>query len=203
MYGRNQYTGNLRIMKPSMIQFSQDSIAKSFKNGTELHETCQLISTGSVSVDEIRPIRVIIKDNKAISVDNRRLYVFRVLEIAGHLHSIKVQVINQYDEDRFTSTNGGCHARLRSGGRRQRAPPAYRHCKCYAGISLAVFPIKLKNKGHVRATTTRNKPSFTTPQADNKPNKTEQSFNSRFQYYSTDVNDSSFTDSDSVSIYYS
>uniref|UniRef100_H2Y064 Uncharacterized protein n=1 Tax=Ciona intestinalis TaxID=7719 RepID=H2Y064_CIOIN len=137
MDGRRKYTGNLLITKPSNIQFSQDSIAKSFQNGTELHETCQLISTGSVSVDEIRPIRVIIKDNKAISVDNRRLYVFRVLEKAGHLHSIKVQVTNQYDENRFTSTNNGCHVRLRSGGRRQRAPPAYRHCECYAGKLLS------------------------------------------------------------------
>ncbi|XP_078491909.1 uncharacterized protein LOC144747615 isoform X2 [Ciona intestinalis] len=138
MYGRRQYTGNLRIMKPSKIQFSQDSVAKSFKNGTDLHETCQLISTGSVSADEIPPIRVIIKDDKAISVDNRRLYVFRVLEKAGCLRSIKVQVINQFDaENRFTSTNDGCHARLRSGGRWERASPAYRHCECYAGRLLA------------------------------------------------------------------
>nr|XP_004225521.1 uncharacterized protein LOC100182085 isoform X2 [Ciona intestinalis] len=159
MYGRNQYTGNLCIMKPTNIQFSQDSVAKSFKNeGAELHDTCQLISTGSVSADEIRPIRVIIKDNKAISVDNRRLYVFRVLEISGHLHSIKVQVINQYDEERFTSTNNGCHVRLRSGGRRQRAPPAYRHCECYEGISQAVFSPSIYGQHEVQGRTnmTRN-----------------------------------------------
>ncbi|XP_078492252.1 uncharacterized protein LOC100182085 [Ciona intestinalis] len=153
MYSRRQYTGNLRIMKPSMIQFSQDSVAKSFKDGTELHETCRLISTGSVSADEIRPIRVIIKDNKAISVDNRRLYVFRVLETAGYLHSIKVQVINQYDEDRFTSTNDGCHARLRSGGRWERAPPAYRHCECYAGRLLAVFSPSIYRQHEVQGGT--------------------------------------------------
>nr|XP_026695737.1 uncharacterized protein LOC113475601 [Ciona intestinalis] len=76
---------------------------------------------------------------RIFSVDNRRLYVFRVLEKAGCLHSIKVQVINQFDEERFTSTNNGCHARLRSGGRRQKAPPAYRHCECYAGRLLSVF----------------------------------------------------------------
>ncbi|XP_002132092.4 uncharacterized protein LOC100184451 [Ciona intestinalis] len=191
MYGRRQYTGNLRIMKPSMIQFSQDSVAKSFQNGTDLHETCQLISTGSVSADEIPPIRVIIKDNKAISVDNRRLYVFRVLEKAGCLHSIKVQVINQYDENRFTSTNDGCHARLRSGGRRQRAPPAYRHCKCYAGMSLAVFPIAWQYEARAPATTTINK-SLTTSQTDNRPNKTAQSLKSGLLY-----DDSSSTDSDS------
>ena len=70
------------------------------------------------------------------SVDNRRLYVFRVLNLLGLLPSISVNKAHPNFEREITTENDGCHVRVRNrkdnNGRWLRVE-TYRHCSCREG----------------------------------------------------------------------
>ena len=71
------------------------------------------------------------------SADNRRLYVFRVLNILGMLPKIKVKRVTEIERD-VTTTNNGCHVYLRNRPKEQGGwnfAITYRHCSCTYGYS--------------------------------------------------------------------
>jgi len=70
------------------------------------------------------------------SVDNRRLYVFRVLNILGKLDSIQVNKVNRFNWEKMTTVNGGCHLYVRNrrdNNFRWLTAETYRHCSCNNG----------------------------------------------------------------------
>ena len=79
-------------------------------------------------------------------MDNRRLYVFRVLNVLGLLKWIQVKKVNHFEREK-TTENDGCHVRVRyrqdNNGRWMR-PETYRHCSCYEGQNMRL-PSKLIN----------------------------------------------------------
>jgi len=66
-----------RVVNPKSIRFSQDSIARTFKNGTPLEDTIAGLRSGAISPDSIPAIRVFDRDGLTFTLDNRRLYVFQ------------------------------------------------------------------------------------------------------------------------------
>jgi hypothetical protein len=59
------------------IGFSQSTIKPSFKNGTSVEDCINGIRKGTVSIREFPLIRVVWVNNQYISLDNRRLFVFK------------------------------------------------------------------------------------------------------------------------------
>ena len=112
-----------KSMLPSDIYFSQatinsyfDSKSKhaSFKIGETLDELCE----GNITVRDIPKIRVVWKDGKYYTEDNRRLWVFKQLEKLGGCGEIKVLASDSYErmfrrEEKFTTTNGGTDVTIR------------------------------------------------------------------------------------------
>ena len=70
------------------------------------------------------------------SHDNRRLYVFRVLNMLGLLPKIEVTESNRIDTSKITTINGGCHVFVRNrkdNNGRWRKAETFRHCTCEQG----------------------------------------------------------------------
>ncbi|XP_052242993.1 uncharacterized protein LOC127852949 isoform X1 [Dreissena polymorpha] len=110
-------------IRPSDVLFSQDSINNYFDDksdygGVLIGETLDDICEGRTSIDEIPPIIVVDYDGEWVTVDNRRLWVFRELERLGACRHIDVDVGFFIPDAKMTSTNGGAsvHVRRNPGG---------------------------------------------------------------------------------------
>ena len=92
------------------------------------------------------------------SMDNRRLYVFRVLNILGKLDYIEVNEVKTIRRE-ITTQNNGCHISVRNRkiNNRWQKRETYRHCSCSLGrnnnlpskhvhllLSIAAFSVKLQ-----------------------------------------------------------
>ena len=62
---------------PQDIRFSQDSISSRFKNGNTVSETIDNLKTGELTANDFPNIRVVERDGKLYTLDNRRLYCFQ------------------------------------------------------------------------------------------------------------------------------
>ena len=85
-------------LAPSDIYYSQSSISNCFTcNGTKhagktLAETVNDILLGRCRITEIPKISVVRKGDVWVTADNRRLWVFRVLESLGQCDTVTVKV---------------------------------------------------------------------------------------------------------------
>ena len=110
-----------RRVGPSSIMFTQDSIKNRFQDGNTLLETALQIASQDIGKRDIRMITVVeLHDGRWFTLDNRRLAVFRLLEMCGRVASIKVEVVplNRWAGEwnkKMTSSNGGTFIRIRSG----------------------------------------------------------------------------------------
>lgn len=105
-------------MKPSEIRFKQDSIASYFQDGRgDINDAIRRIQSGYLSPYDFPPIKVVQKDRKVYSFDNRRLYVFRVCEVLGCVREIPVEIRPawQLRLDTFTTLDDGRTIRVRQG----------------------------------------------------------------------------------------
>lgn len=104
---------NYTRMAPSKIFFTQNSIAAEFQNGYSVNETLREIELGEMFVEDFPAMRVVKMNNKYYSLDNRRLYVFRVLEKRGKLKSVDVRIVERVLQGRITTKNGGRSVKIR------------------------------------------------------------------------------------------
>ena len=93
----NKMSFNTRQMRPSDLRFTQDTIKAEFENGenvnNKIRELCGLDSyTLALRLQSFQPLEVAKcrNDGQWYCNNNRRLYMFRALEFAGKLHSVKV-----------------------------------------------------------------------------------------------------------------
>jgi hypothetical protein len=100
-------------VRPSTIKFTHDSIKDRFQDGNALSETAVQIARQDVGKRDIRMITVVrLADGRLFSLDNRRLAVFRLLEMCGKVGTIKVGVmsistcVDEWNR-KVTTTNGG------------------------------------------------------------------------------------------------
>ena len=59
------------------MRFSQASIKNQFKDGASVQDLAQALMDGTVGVENVPPIRLVRRDGKLFSLDNRRLEAFR------------------------------------------------------------------------------------------------------------------------------
>ncbi|XP_036358910.1 uncharacterized protein LOC115211823 [Octopus sinensis] len=105
-------------LSPKEIRYTQDSISSCFQNGNEIQDLISDIIKGQTTINEIRTIRVFLKDEKHYSVDNRRLYVFKeVQRLKQPYLRIGVKLIDEADFDaaKFTTTSDGLYIKVRKG----------------------------------------------------------------------------------------
>ncbi|KAH3896166.1 uncharacterized protein LOC127864358 [Dreissena polymorpha] len=99
-------------LKPSEILYSQDSIniyfdSKSSHDGHKLGETLDDICEGNCSFESVPAITVVNQDGKWMTTNNRRLWVFKELELLGRCLTVPVNVGESIPEARRTTRNGG------------------------------------------------------------------------------------------------
>lgn len=103
---------------PASIRFSQDSIAKKFKNGSTVNSLITKLKDGDIDISKIPPIRIVKVDpakiiaprgKKVVSgvytLDNRRLYAFRKAGVK--IPYKKIDSIPEEEEFKFTTKNSG------------------------------------------------------------------------------------------------
>ena len=100
---------NQMELRPSKIRFMHHSINPKFRNGKSVEDTIRRIQQGLMNVNELPTIRVVRKDGFYYAFDNRRLYVYRVLEHRGKLNRIRVKLapLSEYQPHRFSTENNG------------------------------------------------------------------------------------------------
>lgn len=64
-------------MQTRTIAFSQNSVSERFNDGTLLDDTRSQLANREISPEQIPPIRVVLFNNQWVSLDNRRLRVFK------------------------------------------------------------------------------------------------------------------------------
>ena len=106
-------------MRPSAIQYSQDSIGNHFDSRSRhshklLGETVNDISDGKINISSIPTITVVKINGKWYTEDNRRLWVFRQLQMRGKCFSVPVHVcFSGISDQKFTTSCGGDFVRVR------------------------------------------------------------------------------------------
>lgn len=102
-------------VKPSDVLYSQDSIARKFKNGRLIGKVLDEIYVyESLSVKDLPMIEVHLIDFKYVSADNRRLWILKELEKLGHLKKVEVNITTK-EMDRRKSARTE-HIKIRGDG---------------------------------------------------------------------------------------
>lgn len=78
-----------------------------------MNDLVEDLQSGRTELNRIPLISVVKLDNKYYSMDNRRLYVFRVLQKRGVIGVIKVRLATRYNPQKFTTENDGYRIRVR------------------------------------------------------------------------------------------
>lgn len=99
-------------MNPNKIRFSQNSVKSGFKDGTgSIDDLTRGLLDGSISAKDVPAVRVVMRDGKLYTLDNRRLEAFKN---AGK--NITYELID-YDPEKharyFTTKNDGESVRVR------------------------------------------------------------------------------------------
>nr|XP_002131378.1 uncharacterized protein LOC100175021 isoform X2 [Ciona intestinalis] len=106
--------------RPSEIRFSQDSIHHKFRRRSghgedNVNDTIDKILSGRLLATDLPRIEVAERDGELYTLGNRRLYMFRVLELKGKLKTIRVNVVSSLRRG-LTTINDGVSIYMRNGG---------------------------------------------------------------------------------------
>ncbi|XP_076825270.1 uncharacterized protein LOC143470867 [Clavelina lepadiformis] len=129
-------------LSPLQIRFTQDSIGMYFQDGDEVNDACEKIALEKLSANQFPTIKTFKRDNQLYSLDNRRLYVFRVSEKLGLLEKVEVIFTNRTDHRDVTTENNGCHVTVRNNKKNGRwvSADTYWHCSCSQFASKSTYP---------------------------------------------------------------
>eukprot|EP00929_Paragymnodinium_shiwhaense_P038320 TRINITY_DN20261_c0_g3_i1.p1 TRINITY_DN20261_c0_g3~~TRINITY_DN20261_c0_g3_i1.p1 ORF type:complete len:326 (-),score=50.50 TRINITY_DN20261_c0_g3_i1:76-1053(-) len=84
------------LLDPASIMFSHASISSKFRNGRALDSTIEFLLAGSLKMDSFQAIEVVrMADGRYISINNRRLFVFRVLRHRGFVDLVRCRVLTE------------------------------------------------------------------------------------------------------------
>lgn len=107
-------------MKPSDIRFSQDSVAPTFSDGRSLISTLEELLAKTITPETIEYITILWHYTHYYALTgNRRLFLYKRLEVKGLLDDIPVVIVTNYYSTqmqfsrRFTTKNGGQSIRVR------------------------------------------------------------------------------------------
>ena len=121
-------------LKPSEIRFSQDSISNKFDQPKVfIGDTLDDLIKGKICIIDIPVISVKKVDDKWVSADNRRLWVFKHLEKLGKCETIPVKEVRYIPPFKNSSKSDGLSVKIRGGGKP-------------GGASIPVFEKSIKDR---------------------------------------------------------
>lgn len=107
------------FIDPYLVRFTQDSISSRFKGGDRdsIDDLAEALRSGRVLPADIPPIRLVSREGKLYSLDNRRLETFR-----RAASSIPYRMATRAEADRefarkFDTTTDGLTVKVRGGPR--------------------------------------------------------------------------------------
>ncbi len=112
LLGLRGTAGAAGMIDASSVRFSQNSIAASFRGGGSVDELAAGLKSGSVDPKSIPPIRLVERDGKLYSLDNRRLYA---AQKAGVKIPYRMATPDEILRERFkfTTVNDGTSVTVR------------------------------------------------------------------------------------------
>ena len=90
---------------PSEVKFSQGSISAKFKDGGSVKDLTKGLKDGSINPDNISAIRIVEKDGKIFTLDNRRLKAFQ--DAGVDINYQKLDAIPKNEQFKFKDYNSG------------------------------------------------------------------------------------------------
>src|SRR5437016_2366743 len=97
---------------PWTVRFIHDTINKTFRDGRPVDELTSALRIGLVSAKDVEPIRLVNRNGKLYSLDNRRLEAFRRANAPIAHRMATEEEAGEFDW-KFTSTNDGTSVRVR------------------------------------------------------------------------------------------
>ena len=112
---KSDYSGVAdKYLDKCRVRFTQDSIKDETRDGYDLNKVIRQLNNKTIASNNLPVIRCLKKNGKVYSEDNRRLYVFKQATTVQ-----KIPVVwsdwEDFDQDKFTTTNDGKSIRVRSG----------------------------------------------------------------------------------------
>lgn len=99
---------------PAKIRYSQDSIRTTFRDGRTVKELTEGLKSGKIKPEDIPPIRLVKKDGKWYSLDNRRLKAFKDAGVRVRTRKATPEEIAEaIQKDKFSTRNDGASVRVR------------------------------------------------------------------------------------------
>jgi RHS repeat-associated protein len=104
--------GGVFKLDSSKIRFSQKSISGKFKDGGSLEDLVEGLKSGKIKPEDLPAIRLVDKDGKLFTLDNRRLYA---LQQAGKQSFCRMATAEEIFKEswKFTTINNGISITVR------------------------------------------------------------------------------------------
>ena len=103
---------SVQLLNPQSIRFSQASIKATFRDGTSIDDLAEELQSGHIRPHDVPAIRVLTRDGKLFTLDNRRLEAFRRAGIDVPVRMATRQEIAE-EAWKFTTHNDGVSVRIR------------------------------------------------------------------------------------------
>ena len=102
-----------RCQNAKRINFTQDSISPTFRDGRSLDSTIQALKKGTLKPNDLPEIRIFEKNGKLYSLDNRRLYCAQQAGVKVKYRYATQAEIKKELPRKFTTKNNGKRIRIR------------------------------------------------------------------------------------------
>jgi hypothetical protein len=105
---------DLQIINPNNVRFSQDSASYRFKDGRTIDDLADGLRKGTVAPKDVPSIRLVERDGKLFTLDNRRLAAFQKagVDVPYRMATPKEVATDAF---KFTTQNEGISIRIRGG----------------------------------------------------------------------------------------
>lgn len=114
-YNNKQVTMVFISIDPNIIYFTHSKIKKCFSTGKLIDETYHEIKTGKTKISDIPLITIYCIDGKYYSLNNRRLYLFKMLKKDGTIEkivAIQKEIPSKKIADRFVKNSYSLVAKM-------------------------------------------------------------------------------------------
>ena len=100
------------VIDPARIRFSQESVGANFQDGTSITElVVRLKERDGVDLASIKPIRIVERDGKIFTLDNRRLWAFQQANVPIPFR--RLDNVPRAEKFKFTTKNDGTSIKVR------------------------------------------------------------------------------------------
>jgi len=102
-------------LSPSEIRFTQKTIKECFEDGKNVNDVINDVQCNRLPTNKLPHIKVFSLNSKYYTLDDRHLYVFRVLQQRFFLYEIPVDVVVNYGTEDVSTENDGVSVEFENG----------------------------------------------------------------------------------------